>query len=374
MKIGILTLPLNINYGGILQAYALQTILERMGHDVKVINFPYCAKPNTAHKIIGILKQFLKYILGGSQSIKLKWWKEIEETAIVQQHTVSFIHKYVHSRFITNLFCIGEYEFDTIIVGSDQIWRKKYINQIGYSVEDSFLSFTNGWNIKRISYAASFGIDNIFDYNEDEIRSCIEQLKKFDAISVREFTGIDICKKQFGINVCQMVDPTLLLSAEEYERLLNLPSPSRTNKKLFKYVLDEDLSTTSIIEDISYKLCLRTVKVNGSKHKNASLSEKIQQPVEKWIESLRDSEAVITDSFHACVFSLIFNKPFLVIGNKNRGISRFSSLLRMFDQEDRLVFCAAELPLKLEQLGRIPDCLSKIEERKEEAFAFLKSI
>ena len=147
MKIGILTLPLHTNYGGILQAYALQTVLERMGHNVVVFD---------TDKRLSLPKSPLTYVkrlvmkLFRKNSIPIFYEKKRNRTyPIISKHTQCFIDKYVHRYIAKHLEDIKENDVDAIIVGSDQIWRPIYFRSPDWAkTEDAFLAFTKGWDIK----------------------------------------------------------------------------------------------------------------------------------------------------------------------------------------------------------------------------------
>lgn len=335
MRIGILTLPLHTNYGGILQAYALQTVLERMGHEVHVIEknrrplsipiqkMPFCYG-----------KRIVKNIIGRKFPIFYEQ-KYNREQPIIRQNTDKFIKKYIHIAEYDDFSDIKESEYDAIVVGSDQVWRPKYfgLNQI----ENAYLKFAEGWNIKRIAYAASFGTDE-WEYNSKQTSECGRLLRMFDAVSVREDSGADLCKRYFGVEAQHVLDPTMLLIKENYIKLFEAANTPKSNGNLLCYILDETEEKTALIKRIADEKGLIPFNVKSiSDDINSPLYERIQPPLEQWLRGFYDADFVITDSFHACVFSIIFNKPFIVYGNINRGLSRFISLLNMFGLTERIV-------------------------------------
>ena len=233
-------------------------------------------------------------------------------------------------------------DFDAIVVGSDQVWRPKYFGKI----EDAYLQFAKDWNIKRIAYAASFGTAE-WEYTENQTEICKDLIKKFDAVSVREDSGKDMCKKYLDVDAEHLLDPTMLLEKEDYIRIFANSGTPQSPGTLMCYILDETPEKQSLINKISREKDLIPFRVN-SKVENctAPLAERIQPPVEQWIRGFYDAEFVVTDSFHACVFSILFNKPFIAISNKGRGESRFQSLLKLFDLDNRII----ELPPKTNKL------------------------
>ena len=341
MKIGILTLPLHTNYGGILQAYALQTVLERMGHEACVIQRPWRLQIVWWKYPLQIIKRCInRFILGYNNSIfgELKWNKN---QTVIERNTKNFIDKYINTHQIKQISDVKETDFDAIVVGSDQIWRPKYYRLHYKYIEDAFLSFTKKWNLKRIAYAPSFGTDE-WEYNQVETQKCSNLLQIFDAVSVREQSGIELCEKYLGHKDVQWVlDPTMLLNKEDYERLI--PKDTIAPGDLVCYVLDANDEINNLITRIASENDMKVFQA-ASDVDNVLLpiEKRIQPPVESWLSGFRDAKLVITDSFHACVFSILFRKPFVVIGNKNRGYSRFESLLKRFGLENRLIENASQ--------------------------------
>ena len=339
MRIGILTLPLHTNYGGILQAYALQTVLERLGHEVcliekkrKPLRLPMWKAP----LVYG--KRVLKNLAGHPYPIFYEQ-KVNREEPITRQNTDLFIKRYIKRRIVNDFSELKESDFDAIVVGSDQIWRPKYFNG---NIEDAYLKFAEGWNIKRIAYAASFGTDE-WEYTAAQTKECARLLKQFDAVSVREASGVDLCRKHFGVEARHVLDPTMLLSAEDYIRLFETAGTPKSPGTLLCYILDETPEKATLIERIAKERKLATFRINSKvEDKTAPITERIQPPVEQWLRGFHDAELVVTDSFHACVFSILFHKLFFVVGNKKRGLSRFTSLLGMFGLEDRLISTVTE--------------------------------
>lgn len=335
MKIGILTLPLHTNYGGILQAYALQTVLERMGNEVHVIEKEKQPLSINKYKMpFTYGKRIIKNIMGKKLPIYYEQ-KYNKEQPIVRQYTDQFIEKYIHLIKYKEFSDIKESEYDAIVVGSDQVWRPKYfgIKQI----EQAYLKFAENWNIKRIAYAASFGTDK-WEYTTKHTSVCGELLKNFDAVSVREDSGVKLCKEHFGVEVQHVLDPTMLLEKEDYIKLFEANNTPKSQGNLLYYFLDETDEKKTLIKRIADEKGLMPFNVKSrSNDINSPISDRIQPPIEQWLRGFYDAEFIITDSFHACVFSILFNKPFILYGNKKRGLSRFSSLLKMFGLNQALL-------------------------------------
>lgn len=368
MKIGILTLPLHTNYGGILQAYALQTILERMGHEAIVLGKKNHAQLPPLWKMpLSYSKRLIKKFILGEKSIRIfheQWYNKTYP--IVSQYTQKFIDKYINYVTPGDLSSLNPNDFDAIVVGSDQIWRPIYYRKI----ENAFLAFAEEWKIKRIAYAASFGTDQ-WEYTSDQTEKCKNLVKKFDAVSVRESSAVNLCKEHFGINALHVLDPTMLLNKNDYISLFEASQTPKSPGNLLVYILDETHEKAELVDKIAKEKGLIPFMVNSLvDNQYAPLEKRIQPPIENWLRGFYDAEFVITDSFHGCVFSIIFGKPFIAYGNIKRGLSRFNSLLKMFSLEDRLTTSN-----NINQLNDIDWNLieKKLNDLRIESFDFLKN-
>ena len=230
-------------------------------------------------------------------------------------------------------------DIDAIIVGSDQVWRHYYFT-LSYKcgIENAFLKFCEKEKLKRVAYAASFGND-VWEYSKEETKECARLLRRFDAVSVREISAVGFCQNMLGRKDAQQVlDPTMLLSKDEYIKIIENNKPNKSPGNLMCYILDETEEKKTLVDIIANGRQLMVFRV-GSKveDQKATNTERIQPPLEEWLQGFVDASFVVTDSFHACVFSILFNKPFVVIGNKFRGMSRFYSLLEMFSLSKNLI-------------------------------------
>lgn len=367
MQVAILTLPLHTNYGGILQAYALQTILERMGHDVHVIEKKRRPLSLPIQKMPFVYgKRIIKNLIG--RKFPLFYEQKINrEQPIIRQYTDEFIHKYIHLKQYDTFSDIQPSEYDAFVVGSDQVWRPKYfgIKQI----ENAYLKFTEGWNIKRLAYAASFGTDK-WEYTPKQTEGCSRLAKLFNAISVRENSGVELCKRNLGVDAQHVLDPTMLLDKQDYINLFETAHIPQSKGNLLYYILDETEEKKEILKSIIDEKKLNPFNVkSNSDDINSPISERIQPPLEQWLRGFYDADFIFTDSFHACVFSILFNKPFIVYGNKNRGMSRFVSLLTMFGLEDTLVTSSSSLSYIDFDWQKVNFILSQ---KRKEAHSFLR--
>ena len=366
MRIGIITLPLDTNYGGILQAYALQKVLTNLGHETLTIDdSPIFKIPLKTKYFVYLKRAFLRYIIRKRIAVMPeRIW------GIRMQHVNIFIKKHIKRLIAPNIENIKEDDFDCFVVGSDQIWRHIY-NRRWPRTQNAFLAFAESWNVKRIAYAASFGTDK-WEYSQEDTFACAKLAKKFNAISVRESSAVNICKEKLGVEACHLIDPTMLLEVEEYISLFQEQGTPKSTGNLMCYILDSNDDTSQIINDIArYKNLVPFYTNSRTEDNNAPIEERIQPPVETWLRGFYDAEFVVTDSFHACVFSILFKKPFVVYGNNDRGMARFTSLLQMFGLTDRLVETkeeAKEIATKAINWNNVHELLQK---HRKKAFEFL---
>lgn len=337
-KIGILTQPLHDNYGGLLQAYALKETLKSLGYKVAVINRR--KKPHSKWRLI---VSNVKNRIYGKKANKVAL--SDKQKAVISKKTINFQKQYIPelSELIINnsgMLKLNGNGYSGFVVGSDQCWRPSYSPEI----KNYFLDFLpSESSIKRVAYAASFG-SSTWSFTEQDTKVCKDLLNKFDAISVREDSAVDMVSKYLGRDdALHVLDPTMLLSIKHYESLLVNESMPVSNGNMKVYVLDKTPAKERFIETIADALDLEKFEVMPKKRisldriNNAALEDfQYPSPLE-WIQGYKDAKFVVTDSFHGTVFSILFNIPFITVGNVHRGMARFESLLNMFNLSERLV-------------------------------------
>ena len=342
MKIGIYTLPLRYNYGGILQAWALQTVLKRMGHNV--VTFDPCPYLNLSwqYKPIVYARRIIKKILGLPVDFHYeRTYNMIHD--IKMQNLQPFIKNNINRREFLRPYDLNPYDYDILIAGSDQVWRPQYNCSYKRKIDNAFFDFAECWDVVRIAYAVSFGTDS-WEYSKRETSRCSKLAKLFAAISVREKSGIKFCEDYLGVNATHVLDPTLLLDRKDYEDLIiNGQQTHAPLGNLLCYLLDETEDVISLVNRIAQEKQLIPFRANSKvENKDAPVEEKIQPPVEQWLRNFKDASFIVTDSFHACVFSVIFNKPFIVVGNVARGLSRYESFLSDLNLMDNLLYSVSD--------------------------------
>lgn len=322
MKIGILTLPFNNNYGGFLQAFALKRVLEGMGHEVIIINRRRNRNQSIRNRIGNLLRTL--HLLENKQKKVSKYTNQFQK-----MYLFPYTNKYYSSQELKK--CL-QYKFDIVIVGSDQVWRYRYFTDW---IDDFFCNFLDGTNIPHFSYAASMGTDEM-DYTQDKIEICSKLLKSFKAVSVREESSVKLLKDYFGVENVQLVlDPTFLLEKQAYIDLFKDNYTKPEKPYIFTYVLDDNKEIYQSIEEFSHKMNMPIIDIKAQTVDIKKLN--VIEPVEKWLSAIYYADYVITDSFHGMVFSLIFNKKFVVYGNIKRGMSRMQDLLGRVELTSKLL-------------------------------------
>lgn len=346
MKIGILTQPLHNNYGGLLQNFALQRVLRDYGHDPITLDWSPISIPWWKEMCYNLKIWVYRNILGNKAIPRPGYKPNQVENKIISRNNYKFIDKYIsHTEKVNSSKGFSEIlnreGVQTLIAGSDQCWRPNYA---GGHIYDMFFRFAENKNINRIAYAASFGTD-IWEFSEEQTAECRRLVKKFNLVTVRENSGVDLCKDNLKVNATRVLDPTMLHDKIVYERIAHDLNASKSKGNLFYYILDPSEEKMTMVESVASSKNMQPFTVmpiyqaeNRTKQNVRNEIEKCIFPgVEQWLKAFMDAEMVICDSFHGCVFSIIFNKPFWVIGNAKRGNTRFDSLLSIFDLNDRLI-------------------------------------
>lgn len=253
-------------------------------------------------------------------------------------------------------------ECNTFIVGSDQIFRISHL--INY-LEQFLLDFVKP-DAKKFAFSASFGVDKeqfLKEHNQDIIEHMKKSLSSFDFISVREKSGVEICRDVLGIDAEWIIDPVFILDKLKYDDLIKDATKDYSGK-IVSYVLDTNKDYKKAYKFLSKKYGKKVVEISNS---NTS--------VENWLSAIKNCEIFITDSFHGMCFAIIFNKPFICISNKNRGKTRFESICEMLNIKNQCIENIKEIYEK--------ECVfdidysnvnTRIEEEKQKGLKFLEKV
>lgn len=333
MRIKTLTTYNVYNYGASLQAYALMTYLSRQGHDVEIINYqPEYLTRKYNYKWVNPESKMSRYALTRVVYRILKFLQR--QTTLANKRLFDdFTHRMLHET--KQVYCTFEElqenppEADLYIVGSDQIWNVFY--EAGRDPA-FYLEFVRTG--KRASYAASFSYIDIDDANRKRI-AC--SLKKFDAISVREYHGIDILRTM-GIEGTWVLDPVFLLSIEEWKEIM-VPVKTGTEPYLLIYDFEGNKELRDFAVWYAKEQNLKIYSISDRAYQTRYADKHFTKtgPCE-FISLIYHCRAFVSNSFHGTAFSIMFHKPVFVFGrNRHKVNSRMESLLSMFELSDRYI-------------------------------------
>ena len=329
MKIDIITRHAVPNYGSLLQTYATQKILNKLGYEAEIIDY---------------IRDDEKYKNLANSLVKgKKWDKNFALRSIyklIQKPNYGTMYK-KFEKYRKGFLNLSEIEYgnlnelrenkpkaDVYCSGSDQIW-----GSIGKDEYDPayFLEFTDNGD-RCISYSASFGKTEL---NKELENNLNKLLKKYETILVREDTAKDIIRKHGFNNVEQVLDPTLLLTQDEWNQICS--------KKVYKkkYVLVYQLHANKQFNEYAKKFAkkynLKLLRLSPSLYHITRSGKLIYLPNQyDFLSYFKNAEYILTDSFHATVFSIIFNKKFSVV-LPGKTSTRITSILKMCELENRIV-------------------------------------
>lgn len=324
----IVTTTTNNNYGNIAQRYALQRFLEKNGY-----NFVSYYFYGFYWRIFFVRLSVFTYI---PRNIIARILHQSPQgsSGVYNYHKLSV---FCNKRINQKLFLPFERKkYNTYIIGSDQNLGTP-IKQEFFTPWQNFLLKFVTWDARRISYASSFGKGHL-DSSSNFIKSddAKSLMRKFDAISIREKSGVELAQKIWGVKARQVVDPALLLEKEDYSKLIDTPTAKLyTTKPVFYYLLrvKKDSSLYGFTHKIADDLEL---EIDGS----LTYDSKKLMPMEQWLQGFRDADFVVTNSFHGVIFSLINNTDFAVLCRRKdeNGAVRFQDILERVGLSDRIVF------------------------------------
>ena len=325
MRIGIVTQPLEMNYGGILQNWALQQSLKKLGHEPVTIDA--YQRYSTMHYAYNWLRVALKRIQGRKAKFPTRYCGALRSQLMgqfIEQHIAKTRVMWEYKKSI-----VPEYALDALVVGSDQVWRAAYN---GDHIENMYLRFAQGLQLKkRVAYAASFGVDH-WEYTEEQTATCAALAQRFDAVSVREASGVDLCREHLGVNAEHVLDPTLLLTLDDYQSIIDQNWESG-KPYLAVYCLDNTPDKKAFFDKMAAD--------RGLTVRYFSAGWQSTLTVGQWLAMIKHASLVVTDSFHGTAFSIIFNRDFYTLENPKRGNTRMTDLLTPLGLEQRLVPDAA---------------------------------
>ncbi|MFQ3170834.1 MAG: hypothetical protein ACI9DG_000858 [Oleispira sp.] len=325
----------NHNYGAVLQAVALHSYVNKeLGYNSEHINFmPIGVKVKWQAKLKSQVKAILMDL--GLKEKKITH-NSFVNPEIFQEFRDQWLPTSAKTFYTFDELSQENLSYSHVVVGSDQVWRPSYT---GNDSLVYFLAFLNK-GVKKISYAASFGND-FWELNPDDTAKIASEIKSFDAISVREKSGVDICKNTFEVSAEHVLDPTLLVGRGLFDDIIGDKSVNDAADIVY-YKLDINSDFEVFINDVSASLKFTEKNIYySSKGRSHYYS-----PVDSWLRNIKESKLVITDSFHCVCFAILFEVPFVYYPNDNRGLTRLESLLSLLDLTHH-IYCGDVEPVEL---------------------------
>ena len=304
MKISLLTFSKESNFGANLQCYALCKTLQNMGHQVDIVDIQL-------------------------PRIRFSWY-----TTLLQfpQDIMFFLFRKKHLNFFTKKYKTitelqnGQHNSDLYIVGSDQVWNPDITKRLDPLVY--FFSFLPD-GVCRISYAASFGTDS---WQSPSLTYDVKKLlDKFNAVGVREQTGVAICKDTFGIDARLVVDPTLLHAS--YDEICGKYNPQRETNELVYFTFIRNQVEQKIIAEFSKDNHLQAIALRSNRS-IPGFKQRVYMSVAEWLNSIRYAKLIVSSSFHCMVFCILFHKKFVALPAKAGRATRQENLLAQLGLSD----------------------------------------
>lgn len=346
MKISLLTFSKGTNFGAALQCYALCKVLQGMGHKVDIIDI-----------------QLKRY--------SMSWYSAIMRLPMVWLfNRFRKNHLNLFTRHFSNVDDLRRNcpKSDLYIVGSDQVWNPAITQRLDPLIY--FFSFLPK-GTRRISYAASFGTETWnFPNLTPQVKEFIHQ---FDAVSVREESGVRICNEVFNMEATLVADPTLLLSS--YDDICGKYDAGCETNDLTYYTFVHNASTQEALADFAKSRNLNAV-VLRSNRAYTGFKLKRYVTVSEWLNAIRYSKMVVTDSFHCMVFCILFHKQFVAIPAKGGRTTRQESLLEQLGLLDHFCRKTEDLYKTMEHISVSEVDYSEIDEKiagiRGRSFRFLE--
>lgn len=320
-KIGIITYHNAINYGAVLQSYALNKYINSQNHNCEIIDYK-CDKILLNYKLLNFRNKSFKSIINSILNIPCNIVKGIKFKKFINKNIVVSDKKY-NSKNIDSSNDV----YDVFITGSDQVWNLELNNDYNY-----FLKFVNRKN-KKNSYAASFGNIDVLEKNVIEIKKL---LSLYDNISVREQSTIKKLKDRCNLDSVHVLDPTFLISKNEWCKLIS--NKNNSENYILLYVLHEE-SAYLVAQKLSKLTGLKVYIITESRRKRIKGKYFRKSGPVDFITLIKNSSYVVTDSFHGTALSIIFNKNLKVVLKKKMQYfnERLISIINTLGLEECIV-------------------------------------
>lgn len=358
MKVGILTFHRALNYGAVLQCYALQSSLEKLGVEVEVIDYEnaFISKFYSPFYIEKMNPRKFAYMLYAFRS-------KIKRNRVFSQYRKKYL-KLSKSTYTEDTIKKSDTEYDVIIVGSDQVWNLEQTQgDLNY-----LLQFAETAN--RVSYAASIGIEKL---PESQYKDFERELKKFAAISVREKSSVKIVRDVAKKDAVVSLDPTLLLSKKEWEAVAEPSAPIAHEKYICVYKINSS-KAYEYAAYLSKKTGLKVIAIKPDRTCPKAFQKELYASPNDFLSYIRNATYVVTDSFHGTVFSILYEKQFIACldSRKNNKNTRIVELLEMVGLKECLIDSSEKIMDAIENDNDYVEVKKKIDVGQKESIRYLK--
>lgn len=305
-----------LNYGSALTSFALNRVLTQMGKTVLMLDFPIVDRPVPSKKS--------------------------------NTHARRFARQYYDESPLTALDDYAKYnaQCDTFLVGSDQLWNwwsNRDVKTFWY-----FLDFVDNQH-KKIAYSTSFGHEQVY-YPEDLRLKVCYYLQRFDAISTREKSGVNVCRTDFDVDATHTIDPVFLCDLKHYAAAAEKSAMKPETQYVIAYILNPTEEKRNAIRLVAQELGLPYHIILDGQGNFEELRQQMDDPnvlenigVEDWLKYMMNASYVVTDSYHGFCFSIIFSRPMSVFPNKLRGLTRFEDLANLTGLGSRFEYSYEDL-------------------------------
>lgn len=369
-KIGVFTIdPCIYNYGGLLQEYALFSSLVSSGYETEIINYDVTSELNTFSYKRNLFYLTPKKIL---HRIKMKLSRGILDDTTLDSKSCSlfddFRNEYLSfsKKYMSNDIGTSSEAYDAFVCGSDQIWNPDF------NIPSYFLNFVQD-DKSKVIYAASIGVPDLTRVQRHVYKKL---LKKLDWISVREHEAQTLIQSLSEKKVELVLDPTLLLSKEEWKELIREEdNQEKFEPYIFCYFLGANEEKICAVKEFAQKNNLKVISVPFKNNIFVKEFQTLQNGIgpKEFLDLINRAAYIVTDSFHACVFSIIFDKQFRVFtrkaGNTNMN-GRICTLLKYIQKSDFLIEPKELSKIKIEENCSYDK--RQIEELRRQSLQWLK--
>lgn len=345
MKVGIITLPLQACCGRMLQAYALQSVLEDMGHDAVLLD--RTCPDNRLYRLAAAAGRSGLKSLRKLSGMLMPGKRPSDWRIIPVEYAGSFISRYIRRLPVEDYMHLPDTGYDALIAGAGPVWNPDLFTGEAGAPENAFLRFAGMWRIRRIAYAASFGTDR-WGYSGRVTKNCAALAGRFDVVSVSTMTDVGLCDRYLDVKASLVLDPMLLLEEDRYMQLAGISGMNEDCGRMTVFVSSLSSWKKSFIDRLAAMKGMTTFNLGDAMCGRGPLPDDCPSggfrdgPVEGWLKCIAGSGMVVTDSVYACFASIIFRRQFIALSDGSSASGSIGQLLSLLGLENRIVHASGE--------------------------------